>query len=156
MQTWDLAYKCNLSLTKFFASFSTTSLVLLRYVNLQSLFVCDVLSNFCQFVECFETNPTKKESFTDMHKDAGLKGLVTNNNLSWDYGAPAGSQMCSGTFLQGDWWSAPWGTQPTAVTVAGKHLPDLHIPVLPVLCTDAQKSVMRGSQLNRYNVHAGR
>lgn len=48
-----------------------------------------------------------------LHSDAKgcqSKGLAANNNLSWDFRAPAGTQMCSGTFLQGGWWSAPWGT----------------------------------------------
>lgn len=55
------------------------------------------------------------------------KGCAANDNLSWDCRAPAGSQMCSGTLLQGGWWSAPQGTQPTAVTATTVCLPDLHI-----------------------------
>ena len=74
-------------------------------------------------------------------KGCQSKGLAANNDLSWDFRAPAGTQMCSGTFLQGGWWSAPRGTQPTAVTVATVRLPDLHIraPSLLVLHTDLQK-----------------
>lgn len=38
------------------------------------------------------------------HRDAQEhqgKGLAANDNASWEYGAPAGTQMCISGFLQG-------------------------------------------------------
>lgn len=56
--------------------------------------------------------------------------FIINDNLSWDSIAPAGTQMCSGTFLQFGWWTIPWGTQPAAVSVAAARLSDIHIQAL--------------------------